>query len=80
MSKHTDQQKIEVTATCRNNEEAKRVAEKYKNTAGVIDHRIVGNVITFVCEVVREAALTVYGKLKDALPWYCVTSCRPVAA
>jgi len=70
--------KIHVTATCKSAQEALQLAEKHRKFPGVMQVKTEGNILTFICEVVARAALIVYGKLKDALPYYCSCSCRPI--
>jgi len=78
MTNPTKKQTIHVIATCQSEAQAREFAEKYKTFNGVVGFEILGNVLTLICNVVRDQALVVYGKLKDALPGYCNCSCKAI--
>lgn len=71
--------KVNVIARCKSPEEAARLAEKHRTITGVVAVNVVENIITFVCEVAKNLALTTYGKIKDVFPFYCQCTCCPVA-
>ena len=71
---------VHVTAVCKTAEEAAELAEKHSRITGVTAVVVKGNILKFICHVVKKMALVVYGKIKDALPRYCNPSCRPISA
>jgi hypothetical protein len=77
-SKMSKKQTIQVIATCESEQTAKELSKKFKNFDGVASIKVVGAVITFICKIATEFALVMYGRIKDALPWDCTCSCRPV--
>jgi len=75
MSEH---QRIQVIATCKSEQKAKELSEKFKKFDGVTSVSVTGAVITFLCDIASDFALVLYGRIKDALPWNCECICRPV--
>lgn len=66
-----------VTATCSTSAQAEELAQQYRSFNGVTKVEVDSFTIRFTCVTAPQDALSTYGRIKDALPYYCHCSVTP---